>query len=81
MIYEGVPNAPHPSRHFEIIQRHRVTSYYTAPTLVRSLMGWWPDGIPAEYDLSSVRLMPHGGRGGEPGGMVLAAQPDRTGHV
>ena len=56
VIYEGVPNAPHPGRHFEIIQRYGVTSYYTAPTLVRSLMGWFPDGIPAEYDLSSIRL-------------------------
>lgn len=56
VIYEGVPNAPHPGRHAEIIQRHRVTSYYTAPTLVRSLMGWFPDGLPAEYDLSSIRL-------------------------
>ncbi|EMY34871.1 acetate--CoA ligase, partial [Arthrobacter crystallopoietes BAB-32] len=56
VIYEGVPNAPHPGRHFEIIQRYGVTSYYTAPTLVRSLMGWFPEGIPAEYDLSSIRL-------------------------
>ncbi|GAA3669047.1 acetate--CoA ligase [Arthrobacter ginkgonis] len=56
VIYEGVPNAPHPGRHFEIIQRYGVTAYYTAPTLVRSLMGWFPEGIPAEYDLSSIRL-------------------------
>lgn len=62
VIYEGVPNVPHPGRHFEIIQRHRVTSYYTAPTLVRSLMGWFPDGIPDAYDLSSIRL---GGTVGE----------------
>ncbi|TJY69488.1 acetate--CoA ligase [Arthrobacter sp. CAU 1506] len=56
VIYEGVPNAPHPGRHFEVIQRYGVTSYYTAPTLVRSLMGWFPDGIPAEYNLGSIRL-------------------------
>lgn len=56
VIYEGVPNAPHPGRHFEIIERYGVTSYYTAPTLVRSLMGWFPDGVPTEYDLSSIRL-------------------------
>ncbi|MET1035343.1 MAG: acetate--CoA ligase [Arthrobacter sp.] len=56
VIYEGVPNAPHPGRHFEIIQRYGVTSYYTAPTLVRSLMGWFPDGVPDGYDLSSIRL-------------------------
>ncbi|WP_083315120.1 AMP-binding protein [Micrococcus sp. HMSC067E09] len=57
VIYEGVPNAPHPGRHFEVIQRYGVTSYYTAPTLIRSLMGWHPDGVPAEYDLSSIRLI------------------------
>ncbi len=56
VIYEGVPNVPHPGRHFEIIARHRVTSYYTAPTLVRSLMGWFPQGVPQDYDLSSIRL-------------------------
>ncbi|GAA1408365.1 acetyl-coenzyme A synthetase [Glutamicibacter uratoxydans] len=62
VIYEGVPNAPHPGRHFEVIERYKVTSYYTAPTLVRSLMGWFPEGIPADYDLSSVRV---GGTVGE----------------
>ncbi|ALD62823.1 acetyl-CoA synthetase [Arthrobacter sp. LS16] len=62
VIYEGVPNAPHPGRHFDIIERYRVTSYYTAPTLVRSLMGWFPDGIPASYDLSSIKI---GGTVGE----------------
>ena len=62
VIYEGVPNAPHPGRHFEIIERYKVTSYYTAPTLVRSLMGWFPDGIPDTYDLSSIRV---GGTVGE----------------
>ncbi|GAB3194029.1 acetate--CoA ligase [Nesterenkonia suensis] len=57
VIYEGTPNTPHPGRHFEIIQRHAVTTYYTAPTLVRSLMGWFPEGVPPEYDLSSLRLL------------------------
>ena len=57
IIYEGVPNAPHTARHFEIIQRYGVTSYYTAPTLLRSLMGWHESGPPTEYDLSSIRLI------------------------
>ncbi|GAB3270499.1 acetate--CoA ligase [Sinomonas notoginsengisoli] len=57
VIFEGTPNTPHPGRHFEIIQRYGVTSYYTAPTLVRSLMGWFPDGVPAEYDFSSIRVL------------------------
>jgi acetyl-CoA synthetase len=57
VIYEGTPNTPHPGRHFEIIERYGVTSYYTAPTLVRSLMGWFPDGVPTHHDLSSIRLL------------------------
>ena len=57
VIYEGVPNAPHPGRHFEVIQRYGVTSYYTAPTLLRSLMGWHEHGPSKDYDLSSIRLI------------------------
>lgn len=57
VIYEGVPNAPHPGRHFEVIARYGVTSYYTAPTLLRSLMGWHENGPSTDYDLSSIRLI------------------------
>ena len=57
VIYEGTPDTPRRTRHFEIIQKHRVTTYYTAPTLVRTLMTWFPDGVPPENDLSSIRLL------------------------
>ncbi|OMH23683.1 acetyl-coenzyme A synthetase [Tersicoccus phoenicis] len=57
VIYEGTPNTPHFGRHLEIIERYGVTTYYTAPTLVRSLMGAFPDGVPATYNLDSVRLI------------------------
>ena len=57
VIYEGTPDTPHPARHFEIIQRYRVTTYYTAPTLVRTLATRFPGGPPPEYDLSSIRLL------------------------
>lgn len=57
VIFEGTPNTPHPGRHFEIIERYGVTQYYTAPTLVRSLMGWFPDGVPDTYNLSSIRML------------------------
>ncbi|NVN00662.1 acetate--CoA ligase [Arthrobacter sp. SDTb3-6] len=57
VIFEGTPNTPHPGRHFEIIERYGVTNYYTAPTLVRSLMGWFPDGVPAHHNLSSIRVL------------------------
>ncbi|WP_225754033.1 acetate--CoA ligase [Actinotalea sp. Marseille-Q4924] len=57
VIYEGTPNSPHTARHLEIIERYGVTVYYTAPTLIRTLMTWFPDGVPDSYDLSSLRLL------------------------
>ncbi|MDD9206919.1 acetate--CoA ligase, partial [Georgenia sp. 10Sc9-8] len=57
VLYEGTPMTPHPARHLEIIERYGVTTYYTAPTLVRSLMAQFPDGPPAGYDLSTVRVL------------------------
>ncbi|ROQ03468.1 acetyl-coenzyme A synthetase [Rathayibacter sp. PhB93] len=57
VIYEGTPNTPHTARHFEIIERYGVTVYYTAPTLIRTLMTWFPEGVPSQYDLSSLRLL------------------------
>jgi acetyl-CoA synthetase len=57
VIYEGTPNTPHAGRHFEIIARYGVTTYYTAPTLIRTFMTWFPQGLPADCDLSSIRLL------------------------
>jgi non-ribosomal peptide synthetase component F len=57
VIYEGTPDTPHPGRHFEIIERYGVTTYYTAPTLIRTFMTWFPEGVPSEFDLSSIRLL------------------------
>ncbi|GLZ40968.1 acetate--CoA ligase [Actinokineospora sp. NBRC 105648] len=62
VVYEGTPNTPHEGRHWEIIQQHRVSIYYTAPTLIRTFMKWGAD-IPAGYDLSSLRVL---GSVGEP---------------
>ncbi|WP_448061199.1 acetate--CoA ligase [Cellulomonas hominis] len=57
VIYEGTPDTPHRERHLEIIERYGVTTYYTAPTLVRTFMTWFPDGLPTGHDLSSLRLL------------------------
>ena len=62
VMYEGTPDTPHRGRHFEVIERYGVTTYYTAPTLVRSFMAWG-DHLPAAHDLSSIRLL---GSVGEP---------------
>jgi acetyl-CoA synthetase len=57
VIYEGTPDTPHRARHFEIIEKYGVTTYYTAPTLIRTFMTWFPDGPPAEHNLASIRLL------------------------
>ena len=57
VIYEGTPDTPTRTRHLEIIERYGVTTYYTAPTLVRTFMTWFPDGLPGGFDLSSIRLL------------------------
>jgi acetyl-CoA synthetase len=62
VVYEGTPNTPHEGRHWEIIQQHKVSIYYTAPTLIRTFMKWGNE-IPEKYDLSSLRVL---GSVGEP---------------
>ncbi|PJJ65427.1 acetate--CoA ligase [Compostimonas suwonensis] len=57
VLYEGTPNTPHAGRHFEIIERYGVTTYYSAPTLIRTFMTWFPRGLPSEFELSSIRLL------------------------
>jgi acetyl-CoA synthetase len=56
VIYEGVPDAPHKGRWWEIIEKYGVTIFYTAPTAIRTFMKWG-DEIPAKFDLSSLRLL------------------------
>jgi len=62
VMYEGVPDAPHKGRWWEIIEKYGVTILYTAPTAIRTFMKWG-DEIPAKHDLSSLRLL---GSVGEP---------------
>ncbi|MCB1947360.1 acetate--CoA ligase [Nitrosomonas sp.] len=62
IIFEGVPTYPHPGRFWEIIDKHHVTTFYTAPTAIRSLIKLGAD-LPDHYHLSSLRLL---GSVGEP---------------
>ena len=62
LMYEGAPNWPEPDRFWDIIERHRVSVFYTAPTAIRSFMRWG-EGYPRAHDLSSLRLL---GTVGEP---------------
>ncbi len=62
MMYEGAPNFPDFDRFWDIIERHKVTIFYTAPTAIRAFIKWG-EQYPLKHDLSSLRLL---GTVGEP---------------
>lgn len=62
LMYEGAPDYPEKDRFWDIVERHKATILYTAPTAVRSFMKWG-DEWPAKHDLSTLRLL---GSVGEP---------------
>ncbi|HWH38579.1 MAG TPA: acetate--CoA ligase [Usitatibacter sp.] len=62
IIFEGVPTYPDAGRFWKMIQDHKVTVFYTAPTAIRSLIKAGAD-LPKKYDLSSLRIL---GTVGEP---------------
>jgi acetyl-CoA synthetase len=62
LMFEGAPNHPGPDRFWDIIARHRVTQFYTAPTAIRAFMKWG-EQHPARHDLSSLQVL---GSVGEP---------------
>ncbi|WP_281660515.1 acetate--CoA ligase, partial [Microvirgula aerodenitrificans] len=62
VVFEGVPTYPDASRFWSMIERHKVTTFYTAPTAIRSLIKLGAD-LPKQFDLSSLRLL---GTVGEP---------------
>jgi len=62
LMFEGVPSYPDASRFWQVIEKHKVNIFYTAPTAIRALMGagpQWPD----KHDMPSLRLL---GSVGEP---------------
>ncbi len=62
VMYEGTPDTPHKARWWEIVERYKVSILYTAPTAIRTFMKWGDD-LPAQHDLSSLRVL---GSVGEP---------------
>jgi acetyl-CoA synthetase len=66
IVFEGVPTFPNAGRFWDMIARHKVSIFYTAPTAIRSLIkasGTDPATHPTRYDLASLRLL---GSVGEP---------------
>ncbi|MHB8919689.1 MAG: acetate--CoA ligase [Halothiobacillus sp.] len=62
VMFEGIPSYPDGGRFWQMIERHKVSVFYTAPTAIRALMKLG-DAVPAQSDLSSLRLL---GTVGEP---------------
>jgi acetyl-CoA synthetase len=62
LMYEGAPNFPDEARFWDMVERHKVTQFYTAPTAIRAFMKWG-DEHPARHDLSSLQVL---GTVGEP---------------
>ncbi len=62
LMYEGAPTYPDGGRFWKLCQAHHVSILYTAPTAIRALMKLG-DAVPAQYDLSRLRLL---GSVGEP---------------
>ncbi|MFT6850917.1 MAG: acetyl-CoA synthetase [Sphingobacteriales bacterium] len=62
LMFEGIPTFPDAGRFWDVVEKHRVTLFYTAPTAIRSLMAS-PDSLATDRDLSSLRVL---GTVGEP---------------
>jgi acetyl-CoA synthetase len=64
-IYEGAPNWPDEGRLWELVEKYRVSIFYTAPTAIRSFIKWGEEWVRA-HDLSSLRLLGTVGEGINP---------------
>ena len=62
VLFEGIPTYPTPSRFWDIVEKHKVNTLYTAPTAIRSLMSYGEEPLLGK-DLSSIRVL---GSVGEP---------------
>jgi acetyl-CoA synthetase len=62
LMFEGIPTYPDAGRFWDVVDRHKVTQFYTAPTAIRALMSHGEE-TPAQYDLSSLKVL---GSVGEP---------------
>ena len=62
VMFEGVPTYPDAGRFWDVVDRLKITQFYTAPTAIRALMSCGED-FPSKYDLSTLRVL---GSVGEP---------------
>lgn len=65
LMYEGAPNHPAEDRFWDIVERHKVTIFYTAPTAIRAIIKWGDQHV-ENHDLGSLRLLGTVGEGINP---------------
>ncbi|MBN1851459.1 MAG: acetate--CoA ligase [Pirellulales bacterium] len=65
VIYEGAPNWPAEDRFWDIVEKYKVTVFYTAPTAIRAFIKWGNQHV-EKHDLSSLRLLGTVGEGINP---------------
>ena len=80
LMFEGVPTWPDAGRFWDVVDKHKVTQFHSAPTAIRALMAQGPEWVDS-HDLSSLKLLGHGGRAHQPRGLelVLASTSARAG--
>ncbi len=65
LMYEGAPNFPAEDRFWDLVERHKVTIFYTAPTAIRAFIKWGDEHV-EKHDLSSLRMLGTEGEGINP---------------
>ncbi len=65
LMYEGAPNYPDESRFWQLIEKYKVSTFYTAPTAIRAFIKWGDHHV-KKHDLSSLRLLGTVGEGINP---------------
>ena len=76
VMYEGAPDYPDKDIWWELVERYKVTLFYTAPTAIRACMKWGAE-YPGKHDLSLAAPARHGRRADQPEGVALVPQGDR----
>lgn len=61
VMFEPTPLFPNPGRYRDMVQRHHITQFYTAPTALRAVAREGNDRV-TRYDRSSLRILGNGGR-------------------
>lgn len=62
LMFEGVPNHPGPDRYWDMVDRHKITTFYTSPTALKTVAKYGDDPV-KKYSLESLRVL---GSVGEP---------------